>query len=155
MELGATVCFRQNPLCLTCPLRPFCAAAPQGEPEAYPRLAAKKIEQRAVTRVWCERRGELLLHRAAAGARRFANIYELPTPAQAGLDETDVTHGRLLVTKRRAITRFQITESIYVAAAPRGRPGPELSWVKLSELDSLTLSGPHRRWIAELLARRA
>ena len=52
MELGATVCFRQNPLCLTCPVRPFCAGARRGEPESYPRLAAKKIEHRQVTRVW-------------------------------------------------------------------------------------------------------
>ena len=27
MELGATVCVRQNPLCLTCPVRKFCAGA--------------------------------------------------------------------------------------------------------------------------------
>lgn len=42
MELGATVCFRHNPLCLTCPVRPFCAAANRGEPEAFPRLAPSK-----------------------------------------------------------------------------------------------------------------
>jgi A/G-specific adenine glycosylase len=62
MELGATVCFRQNPLCLTCPVRRYCAASKRGESEAYPRLAPKTMEQRAVTRVWCERDGALLLH---------------------------------------------------------------------------------------------
>jgi A/G-specific adenine glycosylase len=96
MELGATVCFRQNPLCLTCPVRGFCAAARRGEPEAFPRLAPKQMEQRFVTRVWCERDGALLLHRAAASAKRFANMHELPTPEYAGLNGEAATRGELL-----------------------------------------------------------
>ena len=155
MELGATVCFRQKPLCLTCPVRGFCAATKRGEPEAFPRLAPKRIEQRTVTRAWCERDGALLLHRAAAGARRFANIHELPTPEQAGLAPAKVAFGTLLAKKRRAITRFQITESIHAVPAPRGKLRAELVWVPLASIGAITLSGPHRRWIAEILQRRA
>ncbi len=154
MELGATVCLRQNPLCITCPVRPFCAGARRGEPEKFPRLAPKKIEQVAVTRVWCERRGELLLHLAKAGARRFASIHELPAAEHLRLDATAVARGELLVTKRRAITRFQITESIHAAAAPRGKLADELVWVPLRGLDAITLSGPNRRWVTEILARK-
>ncbi len=154
MELGATVCFRQSPLCLTCPVRKFCAAARTGTPETFPRLVPKKMEQRTVTRAWCERRGALLLHRAAAGARRFANIHELPTPEQAGLDAGLVARGALLARKRRGITRFQITESIHAAAAPRGKLPADTLWVPLVELDTITLSGPHRRWVAAILAER-
>ncbi len=154
MELGATVCFRQKPLCLTCPVRTFCAAARTGEPEAFPRLAPKQMEQRAVTRVWCLRNQTLLLHRSAAGARRFASIHELPTAEQAGLDPATVARGELLAKNRRGITRFQITESIYAAPAPRGKLPAELVWAPLTELETLTLSGPHRRWVAELLAAR-
>ena len=117
------------------------------------------MEQRAVTRVWCERRGNtLLLHRSAAGARRFANIHELPTAEQAHLD---ACHGGpsapLLAKKRRGITRFQITESIHAVTAPRARANlpAELVWVPLAELGAITLSGPHRRWIGELLAGRS
>ncbi len=154
MELGATVCFRHNPLCLTCPVRQFCEAANRGEPEAFPRLAPKQMEQRAVTRVWCNRNGAILLHRSAAGARRFANIHELPTPEQAGLDSATVARGELLAKKRRGITRFQITESIHAATAPRGKLRPELVWVQLTDLESLTLSGPHRRWVSEIAAKQ-
>ena len=154
MELGATVCFRHNPLCLTCPVREFCAAARRGEPEAFPRLAPKQMEQRTVTRVWCEREGALLLHRAAASARRFANIHELPTAEQAGLAAAKVARGELLAKKRRGITRFQITESIHATTAPRGKLPAELVWAPLAELDALTLSGPHRRWVNEILAQR-
>ncbi len=153
MELGATVCFRQNPLCLTCPVRVFCAGVRTGEPESFPRLAAKKMEQRSVVRVWCERRGALLLHRAEAGARRFANIHELPTPEQASLDPKNAVRGPLLATKRRGITRFQITESIHEVAAPRGKTPAGAVWVRVAELNDVTLSGPHRRWITEILQR--
>ena len=154
MELGATVCFRQSPSCLTCPVQSFCAGVRTGTPEDFPRLAAKKIEQRTVTRAWCERRGSLLLHRAAADARRFASIHELPTPEQTGLDPVAVASGPLLTQRRRGITRFQITESIHAAAAPRGKLPAGAVWVSLAKLDTITLSGPHRRWIAAVLAER-
>ena len=153
MELGATVCLWQNPRCLACPVRGFCAGARSGAPEDFPRLAAKKIERRSVTRVWCERRGALLLHRAHAGARRFANIHELPTVEQSGLDSALVARGKLLAKKHRTITRFHITESIFAAAAPRGNLARELVWVPVAKLDSVTLSGPHRRWLTEILAK--
>jgi A/G-specific adenine glycosylase len=154
MELGATVCFRQHPLCLTCPVRGFCAAGQRGDPAAYPRLAPRKMEQLAVTRIWAERRGALLLHLTMDGARRFANMHELPTAAQAGLTEAKAARGQLLAKKRRGITRYQITESIHAAPAPRGKLPRNLVWVPLPHLDALTLSGPHRRWVREILSQR-
>jgi A/G-specific adenine glycosylase len=153
MELGATLCLRQNPLCLRCPVLPFCAAGRRGDPEAYPRLAAKRIERQEVTRVWCERAGALLLHQAHAGARRLAGQHELPTAEQAGLTPAAAARGPLLAKKRRAITRFHIVESIHAVRAPR-RLAPGLVWAPLAQLDSLVLSGPHRRWIGELLRGR-
>lgn len=155
MELGATVCVRRNPLCLTCPVRAYCAGTRQGDPEEFPRLAPKRMEQLAVTRVWCERQGALLLHRASADAKRFRNMHELPTATQAGLDQAAAIRGELLAKKRRGITRFQIAESIHRAEAPARSLAPGLVWVPLAGLDAITLSGPHRRWVAEILARRA
>ncbi|MEO6876761.1 MAG: A/G-specific adenine glycosylase [Opitutaceae bacterium] len=152
MELGATACFRSNPLCLTCPVLRYCAAGQRGDPEAYPRLAAKKWEQISVTRVWSQRRGALLLHLTEAGARRFANMHELPTAAQVGLTQAKVAGGKLLAKKRRGITRYQITESIHAVPAPRGKLPAGLVWVAHSDLDKITLSGPHRRWVKEILA---
>jgi A/G-specific adenine glycosylase len=156
MELGATVCFRHNPLCLTCPVRSFCAAGQRGDPEAFPRLAPKLMEQRAVTRVWCERGGSLLLHCSNASARRFANMHELPLAEHAGIDQARASCGQLLAKKRRGITRFQITESIHAAVPPhpRRKLRPELVWVPFTQLDAITLSGPHRRWVSEILAQR-
>jgi A/G-specific adenine glycosylase len=157
MELGATVCSRQNPACPRCPVRRFCAAAHAGSPEKFPRLAPKTMEQRHVTRVWCESKGALLLHRSPTGARRFAEMHELPTAAQMGVAETTVAQFPLLARKRRGITRFQITESIHRAPppAPRGKHAPDLVWVPVAGLETITLSGPHRRWVREILTRSA
>jgi A/G-specific adenine glycosylase len=134
----------------------FCAAGKSGAPETYPRLAAKAMERRIVTRVWCERDAALLLHCSHATARRFANMHELPTAAHAGFDDVRASRGALLAKKRRGITRFQITESIHVSPplSRRKKLAPELVWVPFAQLDAITLSGPHRRWVTEILAAR-
>lgn len=156
MELGATVCLRANPLCPKCPVREFCAAAKSGEPENYPRLTPKKIEQRSVTRVWCVHDDAVLLQRAATSAKRLADLHELPTGESVGLTAGMLARSALLATRKRSITRFQITESIHVVkftAAQRRDLAAQssLHWIPLGELDRVTLSGPHRRWITELL----
>lgn len=155
MELGATVCHRQNPLCTICPVLAFCSAQKNGDPESFPRLAPKAIERRAVTRVWCMREGKLLLHRTAAGSRRLANQHELPTDEHLGLDASALDGAPLLAKKKRAITRFSITESIHAVPPPRGRLAEGLVWVAMEDLDDITLSGPHRRWVGELLKKSA
>jgi len=155
MELGATVCLSRAPACLTCPVREFCAGARQGRPEELPRLQPRQLEDRIVVRVWCRRAGALLLHRTPEGARRLARVHELPSAEQAGLTEAAARGGPLLARKRRGITRYRITEFIHElpAKALPGRAPEGLVWVKPDELDALTLSGPHRRWVRELLAR--
>jgi A/G-specific adenine glycosylase len=151
MELGATVCLRRKPLCLTCPVLKFCAAAAEGDPERYPVLEAKKTEHLEVVRVWCEVAGSVLLHRNPPGARRLADIHELPTAEQAGMDPVAVSQGKLIARKTRSITRFRIVESIRAAILPKGKVLPGLVWIPIGELGTVSLSGPHRKWTTEVL----
>ena len=153
MELGATVCLRQNPLCPACPVAKFCAARVRGAPEDFPRLKPKVLEKKSVTRLWCEHDGQLLLRRGHAQAKRLAGLHELPEASDLGLPAPDKKS--LLAVKRRAITRFQITESIYrvkptAVLARKIASVASLEWVAVTQLDRITLSGPHRRWIGEL-----
>jgi A/G-specific adenine glycosylase len=155
MELGATVCFRQKPLCLTCPVADFCTARSNGDPEKLPRLKPKQIEAKFVIRTFSLDRGRLLLRRGHAAAKRLAGLHELPEASDLGVQPPAKD---LLLTKRRAITRFAITESIY-AVKPTATlratvaKSAALEWVPLKQLDQVTLSGPHRRWITGLLSR--
>ncbi len=155
MELGATVCLRANPQCLICPVAKFCVARATGTPEKFPRLKPKVIEQKAVTRAWCEHRNRLLLRRGHAQAKRLAGLHELPETSDLGVKSGAKS---LLAVKRRTITRFAITESIHAvkptaALLKRIAKDEALEWVPLKQLDRVTLSGPHRRWIGELLDR--
>jgi A/G-specific adenine glycosylase len=153
MELGATLCTKGNPLCPVCPVRAFCATGPDGDAKKFPRFIPKTTERRAVVRVWCKRDGKLLLHRAATGARRLAELHELPTAEQAGLEAKTVARGRLLLRRTRAITRWQITESIYAWPKKIRAHSPELVWVSPTKLEKVSLSGPHRRWVREILGK--
>jgi A/G-specific adenine glycosylase len=148
MELGATVCTRRTPRCTACPVSRYCAARAAGTAADLPRITRAKTEQRQVDRIWCVRRGALALHRIPNDAARMRGLHELPTAAQAGIPASALTPARLLATHRRAITRFQITERIYRA---EGTAGHDLVWVPLTQLESVTLSGPHRRWITALV----
>jgi A/G-specific adenine glycosylase len=154
MELGATVCLRRGPLCPACPVRGFCAAARAGDPEGYPRLARRRTERREVVRVWCERKGSLLLHRSPPGSRRLAGLHELPTAEQAGIDPALASLGPLLARRSRTITRYRIVESIHSARPPGGGRLQGLVWVSLADLGSIPLSGPHRKWTNQVLASR-
>jgi len=154
MELGATVCFRTKPLCLTCPVAMFCAARHAGDAAELPRFMPKRIEQKTVIRILVRDRGRLLLRRSSATAKRLAGLYELPEAGDLGVRPDAKT---LLATKRRAITRFQITEQIHAmpldAVLRKHIAANEaLEWVPVDELARVTLSGPHKRWLAELLA---
>ncbi len=155
MELGATVCLRSKPKCSACPVARFCVARRAGDPERLPRLKPKTVEQRTVVRVWCVHRGRLLLQRAGAGAKRLAGLHELPEIGLLGLKPSAKSH---LATKRRTITRFQITELIHAfkptaALLNRIARDPSLRWVRLSHLETVTFSGPHRRWLAKLISQ--
>ena len=45
MDLGATICTPKKPQCLLCPWRGDCAAFARGDPESFPRRAAKTPKQ--------------------------------------------------------------------------------------------------------------
>jgi A/G-specific adenine glycosylase len=65
----------------------------------------------------------------------------------------------LLLIKRRATTRFQLTESSYAAQPTPARrnlaaKSGSREWIPPNQLDDVTLSGPRKRWTLELLPRR-
>ena len=158
MELGATVCQKHNPLCTVCPVVQFCAGAAGGAPETIPKIQRKATEQVAIDRLWIVHDDQLLLHRIPADAKQLAGQYELPATTHL---PTKPTLGKALATKSRGITNKRITETIYplgyqvsgLNSQPSGLKSsqPELHWIALDELESITLSGPHRRWVKELL----
>jgi A/G-specific adenine glycosylase len=149
MELGATVCLKHRPLCTICPVVQFCAARRHGTQNERPRIERKATVKVEIDRAWAIRGDKLLLHRIPASSSQLAGQYELPKLDQI---ETKATP-RQIATKNRAITHHRIREHIHsvTAASPTITNRDTLHWIPLKELDQITLSGPHRRWIKEIL----
>jgi A/G-specific adenine glycosylase len=153
MELGALVCLPRSPLCIVCPLVRFCAGVKGGIPEDIPRFAPRKIEKVEISRLWIVHKGCLLLHRHGVGARRLSGLHELPAAeVLAGVPLNAVP----FAIRHRAISNQQITETIYrsewtsvLAKCITAESG--LVWVPIRNLASITLSGPHRKWLSELM----
>ena len=154
MELGATVCHRQSPLCLTCPATDYCKGAKTGNAQRYPNLAKKKKTKQKLPRYWIESQNGLLLYSEAKGSSRLAGIYELPENLPLELEDLarDAKH---LATKKRTIGQVDYEEEIFRAEKIHGSRQKIVlpkgyRWVRKSDLNTITLSGPHRKWIGEI-----
>ncbi|USI72042.1 A/G-specific adenine glycosylase [Sphingomonas morindae] len=67
MDLGSRVCTVRAPLCLTCPLRPDCAAQKQGRPEDFPVKPPRRAKPRRLgIGYWLEAEDHVLLVRRPA-----------------------------------------------------------------------------------------
>ena len=148
MELGATVCHRQSPLCTTCPVLSYCTSGQRGDTEMFPALARKKKTFEQIKRYWITRDNALLLQKAKTGANRLAGIYELPKDI-----ESEVKNKKnLLAKKRRVIGQTDYEESIYQFSLHLNcdLDKHSLEWISWDELKKITISGPHRKWIEEI-----
>jgi len=153
MELGATVCLRSNPQCKRCPLQTLCVAKQKDITTSLPRIAKRKTIKREIDRAWVESNDRLLLYRTTS--ERLANVHELPELSSLVLQKN--RRQTPMLTKNRAIANERISESIYKRKltdklCKQVNEDTAYVWVDFDQLDDITLSGPHRRWI-ETLAR--
>lgn len=151
MELGATLCTKQKPNCPACPVRSFCATKDTDPLHtiSIPRIERTAIHKIAIDRALVNKEDKILLHRIADDAPQLAGQYELPTVQALGLKIPDA---QPLAVKKRGITNKRITETIYQITPPINFKKPQAhEWIQVQKIDSLTLSGPHRRWLNEML----
>ncbi len=153
MELGATVCTKHKPLCTLCPVIQFCHGAANGAPNTLPKIQRKTAIKVEISRAWVLNDKHLLLYRNDADAKQLAGQFELPSFEQ--LKRADPKTSPLVI-KKRGITNRRITESIHAldtdeALAKFVESTPLLNWTAIGELNQITLSGPHRKWVHELL----
>ena len=152
MELGATVCHRQSPLCMVCPIVKFCQSGMRGDAERFPRIAKRKIEKVTVDRLWITRDSCVLLHEIPTDSKRLAGLMELPRTEDLPTLSKPKKNA-LIATKKRAISNQSIEERIHRSHLPESvnlADYPELQWIPFDKLDEITLSAPHRRWVKEL-----
>lgn len=146
MELGATVCLKQKPLCTVCPVVKFCSARIAGIQDELPKIERNATIKVELNRAWVIKDRQILLQKIADDSGQLAGQYELPM-----LDSIQAaSEPQKIATKTRSITHRRIKEHIY-QLQPKAIKNDSLRWFELGELDTITLSGPHRRWVTELL----
>ncbi|WOO39578.1 A/G-specific adenine glycosylase [Rubellicoccus peritrichatus] len=156
MELGATLCVRAKPQCLLCPVRDHCEGYKNGDPETLPKITRRKIVRKSIDRLFCVSEGQILLYKRPKDSRRLAGQFELPDFAQLGIKAAS---GDFIAKKSRGIANERIEESIYQVQLStddlkQTSNVPDHHWIKIDDLDKVTMTGPHRKWLSQLLAKQ-
>ena len=140
MELGATVCLPKAPLCLHCPVQPWCRT--RGEHPALPRKAQ---QVREIAYGLAERRGEVLLRQRAGDLSLMAGMWELPElPANAAPGEAV-----LLLRHAITVTNYRVRVMRLSEAQADGLAG-RLRWTPVAELPGVALTGLARKVLRKL-----
>ena len=153
MELGATICLKKNPDCIHCPVKKFCAARQESAQHAaaLPRIARTPTQKISIDRGLILKDKKILLHQIPENAVRLAGQYELPELRNLACP---IPKGNPLAIKTRAITNNRFRESIYVIDSKLDfSESDKHQWIPCKDLETITLSGPHRKWLRELLPK--
>ena len=100
MELGATVCHRHSPLCLTCPVLEFCTSGKAGDAENFPKLQKKKNKKKSIQRYWLKSDDKLLLFTDLHSQKKLSGIYELPQEVPAYIKQKSLNLQSIGIRKR-------------------------------------------------------
>ena len=166
MELGATVCVPQNPLCLVCPVRASCQALRAGRVDELPRPKKPAKRKRLELVVAVARRGHevLLARREERGL--FGGLWELPgvelapgANGDAALQKClgkKASIGPELTVLERTLTHRDLVLRLHAVSIPRrlARPPPgylEWRWVPDSEISALGMSSAMQAALAASL----
>ena len=149
MELGATVCLPQRPLCLQCPVQQFCTT--RGEHQASP---PKKMRSRQIAYALLRRHRagsvQVMLEQRPSSASLMPRMWELPEVAMLESDQE-----RVELTLRHAITitNYQVRVLRFAEQEAKLRfttgENPR-QWTRSSELSTLPLTGLARKVLQRL-----
>ena len=152
MELGATVCTKGNPDCEICPLKAFCDGFAQGTVTELPKIQRAKREKVRLYRGLVIHQRKILLYKIDSEAKRLKGHFEIPSLECLKLSQNSELVEAVSI-RRRAISNQSIEEHLF-RVETEGLALDEnvaLNWIDFSEINSILLSGPHRRWLKEYL----
>lgn len=150
MELGATLCLPQRPLCLECPVHTICRT--RGEHPVAPRkrIVSREVEYALAERMSKRRGRQVLLVQRPAEETVMPGMWELPQLPEGSLPEEHT-----LLTVRHAImtTNYYVRiHAVSLARLKRLLPGlpAEVRWAGRRELRQLPLTGLARKVLLRL-----
>lgn len=151
MELGATICLKTKPACQRCPVQSNCRAYKKNPSQlaSLPRIQRPPVQKIEIDRALILTQNTILLHRIPNDATRLAGQYEIPSLQELQLNRpSQKPHA----VKTRGIANQRIKENLFLHGKPNKTTCPPAHhWIQLDQLDQITLSGPHRKWLRQLL----
>lgn len=161
MELGATVCFPENPQCLLCPLLSQCQAAQKGLQAEFPQMP-KTVEtvEIPMAALLIERKGKVLVRKRPQEERWLKGMWEFPSAEGKTFEEALRKLEKSLKVRaqrkelhevRHQITHHKIRLRLFpVFGLPKPRKAGNLKWVsslKLTLLPFASAQGKLRKWV--------
>ncbi len=165
MDLAATVCTAEAPLCSVCPLQTLCAAFASGTPERFPTMPQKRqwrYRQEVACVIWHDQK--VLVAQRSDGW--WQGLWEFPRgeqlPEEAPLQSAErlarellgltVIAEAVLGTIEHTVTVHRITLTAvrcrYLSGEQRLQGYRDAQWVSLEEAKQLPSSVPQQRLIA-------
>jgi len=161
MDLGSSICTPKKPACTLCPLNDGCAARTRGDPETFPRKAAKKSGELRRGAAFVVRRGDELLVRTRPEKGLLGGMTEVPgshwlaaQDDEAALMQAPALKGvarwhRKAGVVNHVFTHFPLQLVIYTANAPARTRAPKgMRWVGIATLKDEALPNVMRKVIA-------
>ena len=164
MDLGATVCVRQRPVCEACPVASDCVARREHRIDELPgKRARAQRPRKAIAMLVVVSRGEVLLEKRPPSGI-WGGLWSLPeAPVEADPEQALFAASGLVATSVERLAPFEHTFTHFTLEVrplrigigqPRSRgrrPGPSMVWMPLTELRGAALPAPVRRLLDQLL----
>ena len=135
MDLGATVCKPQNPLCLNCPWNTECIARQKGLQEQIP-LIKKPAKRKLIGSIFLayDKQGRLLLTKRDKGL--LSGLFEFPWTIEGFTPPFDAEWKKTGKSIHHVFTHIDFTGNIYIAQNVK----PDGLFVAPSDLKDYALS---------------
>jgi A/G-specific adenine glycosylase len=161
MDLGSSICTPKKPACALCPLNHACVARERGDPEIFPRKAARKTGALRRGAAFVITRGDHLLVRTRPEKGLLGGMTEVPTSHwlaaqddKAALQAAPELKGiarwhRKAGVVTHVFTHFPLELVVYTSSvSPRSRAPAGMRFVPIATLEDEALPNVMRKVIA-------
>jgi len=163
MELGATVCFSENPQCLLCPMMSQCEASQRGIQNELPEMPKQvKSVEIPMAALLAEQNREFLVKKRTQDEKWLKGMWEFPSAEGKNHEEARKNLEQILKMKmepreirevRHQITHHKISLKLFKALPLKKKAFPRgYRWVSAAELMKLPFSSAQaklRKWVLE------
>jgi len=165
MDLGATLCTRSKPKCMSCPLQHSCAAFAQGKVASLPTSKPRKATPEKHTTMLIVRSGNEVMLEKRASTGIWGGLWSFPemmadespetvSKCRLGL-EVEVAPPLALLT--HAFTHFKLhisPQPVWAAAKSLQAAEPNYIWLDIEDAIGAALPTPVRKILLDLKSKK-